>query len=146
MRRSLLRRKTKRTSPQPLLLELIDGALDVMLEEYYTDYPNETVGWILFSGAVLPLRNEANRPDAFEISEIQVAETLVGHNISPDDIFAIYHSHPTRKAEPSTEDHKFMAELHEVWPGKVHIILDHEGYRVWVYDEGVKEVSNVSAD
>ncbi len=115
-----------------------------MLDAYYDVYPYEAIGWLLFSGEIIVLENEHDGLHKFSISERQVASALDINDISPNDIFAIWHTHPTREATPSADDRSFMAALHEVWPGKVHIILDHDGHRIWTYDGEVKEIPHVA--
>ena len=127
------------------LTEIIDRAMSTLEHWYYVEYPQETVGFLLYDSRVVHLTNEDPRPDQFAVSETQILTEMKQRRFGPDDIFAVYHSHPTRTAEPSVEDTQFMAELHNIWPGKVHIIMDSDGYRVWVYDGEVKEIARAKA-
>lgn len=81
--------------------------------------PREAVGFLFGEGDRLELRLVGNRAEgdaAFEMDEREVAELFAAEGRAPA---ALFHSHPTDVASPSTLD---MA-CAEHWPGLCHVIV-----------------------
>lgn len=81
--------------------------------------PREAVGFLFGEGEGLTLklvRNHAVGATAFEMDEREVAELFAAEGRAPA---ALFHSHPTDVAAPSTLDMACAAH----WPGLCHVIV-----------------------
>jgi proteasome lid subunit RPN8/RPN11 len=120
---------------------VVPAAIRRQLEEHAdAETPNEACGLLAFRDGVadryLPGANEAASPYRFQLKPG-----------SPDDFFledegyelAVFHSHPTDKAEPSRTD----VENIGLWEGKPYLILSRPTgeLRAWRIQDGrVEEI------
>lgn len=128
--------------------ELLRTAWDDLYEHYYSEYPREACGLILSNGMTVPLENSVKDYHAFEVETQTLEQAIVDSGAADIGIWGIYHTHPSiegeRVAEPSEDDKESIAEVAEVWPGVVHVILDRNGLGVWGYDDGVVELGRLN--
>jgi proteasome lid subunit RPN8/RPN11 len=118
---------------------VVPAAIRRQLEEHAdAETPNEACGLLAFRDGVadryLPGANEAASPYRFQLKPG-----------SPDDFFledegyelAVFHSHPTDKAEPSRTD----VENIGLWEGKPYLILSRPTgeLRAWRIQDGRAE-------
>jgi proteasome lid subunit RPN8/RPN11 len=115
-----------------------------LLEQHAdAEAPNEACGLLAFRDGVaeryLPAENEAASPYRFQLKPA-----------SPQDFFledegyelAVFHSHPTDKAEPSRTDVENIGQ----WEGRPYLILSRPsgGLRAWRITGGRAEELEIS--
>lgn len=91
----------------PIYTALESMALDIIAHSN-SCAPQEAVALLCTDGMVFPLINRARSAERFAISESQITEAVVLIEARGQVPFALYHSHPTQPAIPSTADCESM--------------------------------------
>ena len=69
--------------------------------------PHEACGFVLKDGSVIEIPNSAQNPhNSFAMSRIHLSERVP----NPDEIEAIWHTHPSGNCTPSPGDQDFMLQ------------------------------------
>lgn len=80
--------------------------------------PHEACGFIMADGSIKEIRNVAVYPEkTFEMDRRQLAE------INPNDVVALWHSHPGGSIYPSAIDQRNMAGLGEAYGNWAYLIV-----------------------
>jgi proteasome lid subunit RPN8/RPN11 len=108
--------------------EILDLATPLIAAHSTDDAPIEACGVVLMDGYIHRLINQARSPHRWAVSKVQMRELTA----SP---IAIYHSHPTSLAVPSSPDRTMM----EAWYAHAGLSLPFliygiDGLRAWTWD------------
>jgi proteasome lid subunit RPN8/RPN11 len=113
------------------LSEILDLATPLIAAHSADDAPTEACGVVLADGSIHRLINQARSSHRWAVSKVQMRELMELHK-SP---IAIYHSHPTSLAIPSSPDKTMM----EAWYAHAGLSLPFliygiDGLRAWTWD------------
>lgn len=113
--------------------------LKAELQNLYSPKGTERVGFIDKNDSLIEVKNASPKPDmGFLVSP----EDIEKHCDDPDNVWAVWHTHPGDTSNLSGEDYQTFT----AWAEYYHFIVGNDGVRVFKYDEKKHAVIEVKND
>ncbi len=117
--------------------DLANHVASRIARERDTHAPEEACGIVFDDGTLQRIKNEADDPEhSYLINRRALSLAVAGRKAIP---VAIYHTHVSARAEPSSADIKQLVFLAEDNDKPLMMIYGTDGMRVWTWDETLIE-------